>query len=157
MTGRWHPRITVAGVITDGEGRYLLVEESHGGGLLLNQPAGHWERGESVVQAVCREVREETGWPFAPTHLVGIYRWDAPDGLTFLRFAFAGTVDTQAPRGPLDAPIVATHWLSAEQIAAQGARMRSPLVLRCVEDHRGGRALPLEALVDLVHPDQPAG
>ncbi len=148
MSARWRPRVTVAGIVCHA-GRYLLVEERPHGQACLNQPAGHWEPGETLLEAVCREVREETGWPFRPQALVGLYRWDAPSGDTFLRLAVAGTVDLEAPRGPLDAPILATHWLTPAQLERPPAPLRSPLVRRCIQDHARGRAYPLELLVDL--------
>ncbi len=151
MKPRWCPRVTVAGVV-EHDGRYLLVAERHQGRILLNQPAGHWEPGEHLLAAVRREVLEETGWPFTPRHLVGLYRWDAPSGDTFLRLAVAGTVDLEQPRTPLDDPIIDTLWLTTEEVARRHHQLRSPLVLRCLQDHRQGRAFPLELITDLNHP-----
>jgi 8-oxo-dGTP pyrophosphatase MutT (NUDIX family) len=152
---RWNPEVTVAAVVQrDGAGnaKFLMVEERIGGRLVLNQPAGHLENGETLVEAVIRETREETAWRLRPEALVGIYLWRNPDnGRTFLRFAFCGTVDDHQPDQPLDTGIVRTLWLSQEQLLAQTARLRSPLVLRCLEDFRLGKRLPLAtvASVDL--------
>ncbi len=151
MNERWRPRVTVAGVI-ERDGRYLLVAERQGDRLLLNQPAGHWEMGENLLDAVRREVLEETGWPFTPHHIVGLYRWDAPSGETFLRLAIAGSIDLDAPRGPLDSPIVDTLWLSADDLEQRAHELRSPLVARCIQDHRSGHIHSLALLHDLVHP-----
>jgi 8-oxo-dGTP pyrophosphatase MutT (NUDIX family) len=146
MKGWKPPTVTVAAVI-ERDGRFLLVEELHEGRRVLNQPAGHLDPGESLLAACAREVLEETAHRFAPTALVGIYRWYyAPADVTFLRFAFAGRVESVEAGRALDAEIVALHWLSREELAARSAEHRSPLVQRCVEDHRAGRHFPLEIL-----------
>ncbi|UTH72703.1 NUDIX domain-containing protein [Chromobacterium sp. IIBBL 290-4] len=118
--------------------------------MKLNQPAGHLERGETLLQAVVREAREECGWRFAPRGLVGIYLADKADSdITYLRFAFHG--DASPPSSPpsLDEGIVATHWLSREQIAAQAERLRSPVVMQCINDYLHGIVYPLELIHDL--------
>jgi 8-oxo-dGTP pyrophosphatase MutT (NUDIX family) len=141
----WKPDVTVAAVI-ERDGRYLLVEERIRGRLVLNQPAGHLEDGEGLVDAVIRETLEETAWQFTPEALLGIYQWRSPRGHTTLRFAFTGSVQAYDPDRPLDPPIVTTHWLEREEIAQRSARLRTPLVLRCIEDYLAGRRLPLDAL-----------
>ena len=146
---RWTPRVTVAAIIEHG-GRFLLVEEQVGGELLLNNPAGHLEPGESLEQAVVREVLEETARPFVPEALLGVYLIERPgaDGaaLTYLRFAFTGRVGEPLPGRTLDTPVVATHWLDADEVRRQADRHRSALVMRCVEDYQAGRRFPLEML-----------
>jgi 8-oxo-dGTP pyrophosphatase MutT (NUDIX family) len=155
----WTPSVTVAAVI-ERDGRYLLVEEEVNGCLVLNQPAGHWERGETLVAACARETLEETGYDFVPTALVGVYRWHYPQGrprglsaesatpgVTFLRFAFAGELVGWSPDRPLDHEIRRVLWLDPARIEAEAARHRSPLVARCVRDHRAGKRHPLAALV----------
>lgn len=140
------PEITVAAV-TEREGRFLLVEERIGGRLVLNQPAGHLERGETLLQAIVREVQEETAWRFSASGLVGVYLWRHPrTGRLFKRFAFAGSVSDHRPAQPLDEGIVATHWLTPEQIRAREAALRSPLVLRCIEDYLRGETAALEPI-----------
>lgn len=145
----WNPEVTVAAIV-ERDKRFLMVEERIGGRLVLNQPAGHLEDGESLVEAVVREAREETAWRLHPQSLVGIYLWRNPaDGRSFLRFAFCGAVDDHQPSQPLDAGIVRALWLSHEQLRAQEARLRSPLVLRCLDDYLLGRRLPLETVASL--------
>jgi phosphatase NudJ len=147
-TPRWSPSVTVAAVIEDA-GRYLLVEEHTPEGLRLNQPAGHLDPGESLLQAVVRETLEETARHFAPDALLGMYqaRFQRPgQDVSYLRFAFCGTVGEAIAGRALDTPIVRTLWLSADELRAQAARHRSPLVMRCVDDHRAGRRHPLEVL-----------
>jgi phosphatase NudJ len=145
---RWKPSVTVAAVIERG-GRYLLVEEETRDGLRLNNPAGHLEAGESLLQAVVREVLEETACAFTLGHLVGVYLARRPRGdgqITYLRFAFTGSVGEPEPGRALDQGIVRTLWLTPAEIEASRERHRSPLLLRCVQDHIAGRRYPLDLL-----------
>lgn len=149
-TPRWAPSVTVAAIIEHG-GRYLLVEEHTPEGLRLNNPAGHLEQGESPLQAVVREALEETARVFTPQALLGLYlsRFVRPhtgEDVTYLRFAYCGTVGDELPGRGLDDGIVRTLWLTFDEATAQAARMRSPQVLQCLADHRAGRRLPLDAV-----------
>jgi 8-oxo-dGTP pyrophosphatase MutT (NUDIX family) len=147
MSERWKPSVTVAAVIEQ-HGRYLLVEEETADGLRLNNPAGHLDPGESLLDAVAREALEETAYPFRPEALIGIYlaRVVRPEGdVTYLRFAFAGRLG-ELTSHPLDDGIVRTLWLTPDEVRASVARHRSPLVLQCVEDHLAGRHHPLDVL-----------
>lgn len=142
----WSPSVTVAAIIRN-QNRYLMVEERPEGQAVINQPAGHLEFGETLVQAVQREVLEETGRRFTPTGLVGIYQWTLPNtGRTYLRFCFCGDVGDRVSDRQLDPDISATHWMTYEQIASGDLPTRSPLVLRCLEDARHSEPLRLEAL-----------
>jgi len=141
----WKPDVTVAAII-ERDGRFLLVEERIRGRLVFNQPAGHLEDGESLLHAVVRETLEETAWRFSPQALVGIYLWRSFRGHTTLRFAFTGTVDRFDPDRKLDPPVLATHWLTAAEIAQRGDKLRTALVTRCIDDFLAGRRLPLEAI-----------
>ncbi|WP_374264464.1 NUDIX hydrolase [Zoogloea sp.] len=142
----WKPNVTVAAVV-ERDGRFLLVEEETEDGLRFNQPAGHLDRGESLVAAVAREALEETAHHFRPESLVGIYQWPRPAGdITYLRFAFAGTVTGFEPERPLDTPIVRAVWLSLDELRASRERHRSPLILQCCEDYVAGRRYPLELI-----------
>jgi 8-oxo-dGTP pyrophosphatase MutT (NUDIX family) len=143
---RWRPNVTVAAVV-ERDGRYLLVEEASSAGPVLNNPAGHLDRGETLLQAVAREVLEETARAFTPTHLVGAYLAPSARGdVTYLRFAFAGEVGEPDPGRTLDEGILRTLWLTPEQIEAERSRHRSPLLARCIADHRAGRRYPLDLL-----------
>jgi 8-oxo-dGTP pyrophosphatase MutT (NUDIX family) len=147
---RWKPNVTVAAVI-ERNGRYLLVEEETSDGLRLNNPAGHLEPAESPLQAAIRETLEETGCSFTPTHLLGVYlsRFHRPathEDVTYVRFAFTGSASEPEPGWLLDHGIVRTLWLTPEEIRASRERHRSPLLLRCVEDHLAGRRYPLDAV-----------
>jgi 8-oxo-dGTP pyrophosphatase MutT (NUDIX family) len=143
------PDITVAAV-TETDGRFLVVEERINRRLVFNQPAGHVERGETILMAVVREVREETAWRFEPVELLGVYLWRNPSsGRYTMRFAFTGSVSDHDAAQPLDRGIVRTHWLSHMDLREREPRLRSPLVLRCVEDYLEGRRHPLEAVATL--------
>ena len=145
----WKPRVTVA-MVAERDGRYLMVEEHAAGGIRFNQPAGHLEDGESVLQAAVRECLEETAWQVRPEALVGIYRWRNPrDAETYLRVTFCGQCLSHDPDRPLDPDIVAVHWLSAAQIRAREQQLRSPLVLRSLNDFLTGKRVSLDLLVDL--------
>jgi 8-oxo-dGTP pyrophosphatase MutT (NUDIX family) len=142
----WKPSVTVAAVIERG-GRFLFVEERIDGRLVLNQPAGHLDPGESLVAACRREVLEETAHAFEPRELVGIYRWHyAAKDVTFLRFCFTGVAGDADPARKLDKEIVRLHWLMPAELEARKDDHRSPLVAKCVADFLAGRRFPLELL-----------
>jgi 8-oxo-dGTP pyrophosphatase MutT (NUDIX family) len=143
----WKPNVTVAALI-ERDGYFLLVEEETADGLRFNQPAGHLDEGESLVDACAREAMEETAHAFTPTELVGVYQWPRPQGdITYLRFAFAGKVGAHETARKLDTGIVRAVWLTLAEIEACADRHRSPLVLQCVRDFLSGRRFPL----DLIH------
>ncbi len=150
----WQPDVTVATVVVR-DGRLLMVEETVGGQLVLNQPAGHLEPDESLVDAALRETREETGWDVRLTAFVGAYQWKAPahpagrDGRHFLRFAFAAESIRHDPARPLDTGIVQALWLTPAELQAQQARHRSPLVWRTAADYLAGRRHPLDLMQQL--------
>ena len=146
----WNPEVTVAAIV-ERDGRFLIVEERSAGRLVLNQPAGHLEPGESLVQGCVREVLEESAWHFRPRELVGIYRWSKPAtafaaGVSYLRFTFCGELAGHEAGRKLDAGIVRAVWLDIGELRDLRAHHRSPLVLRCIEDYLGGRRYPLEIL-----------
>ena len=142
----WMPHVTVAAVI-ENKGRFLLVEEETDDGVRFNQPAGHLEADESLLEAVTRETVEETAYRFVPEYLVGFYRWPHPTrDLTYLRFAFGGALGEQLVDRTLDAGIIAARWLSLEEIEARASQLRSPLVLRCCQDWLAACRYPLEVL-----------
>jgi 8-oxo-dGTP pyrophosphatase MutT (NUDIX family) len=142
----WKPNVTVAALI-ERDGRFLVVEEETDAGLCFNQPAGHLDEGESLVQACAREALEETAWHFVPTALVGMYQWPRPQGdITYLRFAFAGELGEFEADKPLDTGILRALWLTPAEIEACRDRHRSPLILQCVQDWLAGRRFPLDLI-----------
>jgi len=150
----WKPHVTVAAVI-ERDGRFLLVEEHTSNGLQFNQPAGHLEENESLIAAVKREVYEETAWQFEPEYLVSIQLWrKKPHSPSFLRCCFAGQCHSHDPNQSLDEGVVATHWLTCEEIQLQQHRLRSPLVSISVDEYLSGQRYPLSLLksfIDLEH------
>ncbi|HQR54023.1 MAG TPA: NUDIX hydrolase, partial [Burkholderiales bacterium] len=133
--------------VIERDGRFLLVEEETASGLAINQPAGHLDEHESLLAGAARETLEETACTFRPEFLVGVYLWQSQEKeLTYLRFAFGGTLLGHDPARALDTGIVRTLWLTPEELAAQAHRHRSPLVQRCVDDYRAGRRHSLDLL-----------
>lgn len=154
MSERWKPSVTVAAVIARLDGdtqRFLLVEEHTPEGLKLNNPAGHLDPEESPQQGVIREVLEETTCTFTPDRLIGVYlsRFQRPatgEDVTFIRFAFGGTVGAPDPARTLDHGIVRTLWMSLPELHASRERHRSPHVIGCIEDYVAGRRYPLDTI-----------
>lgn len=147
---RWKPNVTVAALI-ERDGKFLLVEEDTSDGILLNNPAGHLDPGESPVQAVIRETLEETACQFQPDGFVGMFmsrfrRTRNGEDTTYLRLAFHGTVSEADPTLELDEGILRTVWLSIDEIRSQPHRMRSPLVIECIEAYLAGQSYPLSIL-----------
>jgi len=130
----WKPHTTVAALCERG-GKFLLVKEKIDGQIVFNQPAGHLEPNESLLDAVVRETLEETQYKFTPSGLLGIYRSipEATPEVTYLRFLFVGLVD-QCLDGKLDDEIISVHWMSYEEIVSCRKHHRSPLVLLCIDD-----------------------
>lgn len=148
----WPPHVTVATVV-ERAGRFLVVEEYDelAGGLVLNQPAGHLDPGEGLLEAALRETREETGWEVRLTGVIGVSLATAPNGITYYRTTFHAEPVRRIEDQVLDPVIHAVHWLSYEEMLANSARMRSPLVLPTVEQYRRGHLYPL----DLIYIDAP--
>ncbi len=145
----WTPHVTVAAVI-ERDGKFLLVEENTDDGVRFNQPAGHWERDETLEQGVTREALEETAWHFSPRWLQGIYRWRHPHReITYLRFAFGGEIHAHEAERALDDGILRAVWLTPDEIRASAQMHRSPLVALCMEDYLAGKRYPLEMLTHL--------
>ena len=142
----WKPHATVAAVIEQ-DGRFLMVEEDVEGQIVYNQPAGHLDPGESLLDAVSRETREESAWDFVPQAITGIYLWDQPDtDRTFLRFTFCGTHCNHRPEQALDEGILRAIWLSRDELVELTPQLRSPLVLECIDDYLAGKRYPLDML-----------
>lgn len=147
---RWKPNVTVAAIV-EHEGRFLLVEEQTTDGLKLNNPAGHLDPGESPLQGVIREALEETACDFVPEHFLGVYlsrfrHTRTGEDVTYMRLAFSGTVGAPDPARTLDEGIVRTVWMTPADVRASVQHHRSPLVLRCIEDHLSGRRHPLNTV-----------
>jgi 8-oxo-dGTP pyrophosphatase MutT (NUDIX family) len=142
----WKPNVVVAAIV-ERDGRFLLVEEQADGALVLNQPAGHLDEGETLIDAVIRETLEETAWHIEPTALLGVYRWPHPaKDITYLRFAFLAQPLREESGRALDEEIVRTLWLTPDEIRAARPRHRSPQVERCLDDYLAGACYPLDLL-----------
>lgn len=146
---QFKPNTTVAAII-ERNGQFLLVEETTDRGNRFNQPAGHLEDNESLIQAVVRETMEETAYEFTPEFLLGVYQWKhALNDTTYLRFAFIGKAGVNYPMQELDDGIVRAVWMSVDEIREKAALMRSPQVLMCIEDYLAGKSYPLEVITNL--------
>ena len=141
--------ITVA-TIVERNGKFLMVEEESRGRKVINQPAGHVENGETLVDAAIRETFEETGWHIQISHVVSLYRWRLPEsGETYFRIAFSGRLCEYDSDQQLDHGILRIIWMSPEELQQESDRLRSPMVMRCVEDYLAGIRYPVELIVDL--------
>ncbi|MFV8817238.1 NUDIX domain-containing protein [Haliea sp. E17] len=143
----WPPHVTVATVV-ERDGLYLLVEErdKFTGELVFNQPAGHLDPGESLAEAALRETREETRWEVRLTGVLGMALYPAQNGVLYYRTTFLAEPLAEDSTARLDPDIHAIHWLSYEAILANSARMRSPLVLAAIEQHRKGLCAPMDLI-----------
>jgi len=145
----WKPHATVAAII-ERDSKFLMVEESINGQIVLNQPAGHLDPDESLIDAAIRETQEETAWQFFPEAITGIYLWKHPEnGESFLRITFCGTCDNHVPTQSLDNGIVAAVWKTRDEIAQENENLRSPMVINCIDDYLAGKRFPLDMLIDV--------
>jgi phosphatase NudJ len=150
MSTIWKPSVTVAAVV-EAQGRFLVVEEQTPDGIRLNQPAGHLDPGETPLQGAAREALEETARVFTPTALLGVYLVRTQpllrdQAVTYLRFAFVGSVGEPEPGRALDDGILRTLWLSADELRSRAAEHRSPLVMKCIDDYLAGQRFPLSVV-----------
>ena len=144
------PHVTVAAIIEE-NGHFLLIEENVAGKVVINQPAGHLDQGESLIHAVIRETREETAYLFKPESITGIYRWQHPENQdTYLRVAYCGHTVEHDPDAKLDSGIIKATWLTREALLSQEIPLRSAMVLQCIDDYLAGTRYPLELIHDLL-------
>ncbi|MEK9807871.1 MAG: NUDIX domain-containing protein [Halieaceae bacterium] len=150
MSDRWRPNATVAAVICDAENRFLLVEErdAETNGPVLNQPAGHLEQGETLIEAVAREVLEETRWLACATGYLGVARYEARNGVTYLRHGFVCEAQREVLERSLDAGIIDARWMTRDEILTSSVPPRSPLVLRAIDAYLAGAVMPLSFVID---------
>jgi 8-oxo-dGTP pyrophosphatase MutT (NUDIX family) len=143
---RWKANVTVAAVI-EKDDRFLMIEEESDGAIVINQPAGHLEKDETIIAAVIREVQEETAWKFEPTKIVGIYLYPSSNNdITYLRICFSGPCISHNAKQKLDDGIVQALWMTPQELEAKKNKLRSPLVMHCLNDYLAGNAYPLDIL-----------
>ena len=143
---RWKANVTVAAVIEKDQ-NFLMIEEDADGQFVINQPAGHLEKDETLFTAVKREVLEETAWEFEPEKVIGVYLYPSPDNdITYLRICFSGQCIHHHPGQSLDDGIIQAMWMTRIELETQIHKLRSPLVLHCIDDYLAGKQYPLELL-----------
>lgn len=142
----WKPHVTVSAIVSVND-KFLLIREISDGQSVINQPSGHLEENETLVDAIIRETLEESAWHFNPSHLIGIYRWKSlHNNQTYIRFAFTGEVSDFEKTRTLDEGIIETLWLNHEELLENRDRLRSPMVLQCINDYLQGKRFPLELI-----------
>ncbi|MDF7760962.1 NUDIX hydrolase [Kosakonia cowanii] len=144
------PHVTVACVV-HAQGKFLVVEETIRDNVLWNQPAGHLEADETLVQAAKRELWEETGIDAAPQHFIRMHQWIAPDSTPFLRFLFAIELNEMCATEPHDSDIDRCLWVTAEEILT-ASNLRSPLVAESIRSYQSGQRLPLKTIAEFNWP-----
>ena len=136
--------LTVATLVTKDE-HFLMITETDSDKIVFNQPAGHVEPGEDILNAAIRETLEETGWQVSLTGFVGIYTYKSEsNGITYYRICFAATPEYKDSLQTIDSDIAEVHWMTEQQIRTCENVHRSPLVLKCLEDFLEGPIYPLE-------------
>ena len=145
---QWKPNVTVAAIAQDEQGRFLFVEEYSNDKLVYNQPAGHLEQGESLIEAVVRETLEETAYEFEPKFITGLYMYpNSRKEITYLRVCFSGILKQHFPERTLDEGIVQTKWLSREELLNEPEKHRSDMIIRCIDDYLAGKRYPLDLIL----------
>jgi len=144
----WKPNLTVAAIAQKGDA-FLMVEEVIDGKAVFNQPAGHLDENESLIEAVVRETLEETGWQFTPEHIIGLYQMKIlSKERTYIRVCFSGTCDNHDPERPLDNEIIQAVWMTRDQLLKESERLRSPMVIQCIDDYLADKRYSLDLLTD---------
>ena len=147
MSERWTPHATVATIAVKDD-KFLMVEEVSNGKRVINQPAGHIEEGEKVIEAAVRETLEETGWHVKPTALLGLYTYTSPSNqVTYHRYCLIADILKQEPNATLDTGIIGYKWMSIEDLRASKS-LRSPMVLTCAEDFLIKSHYPLDIIIE---------
>jgi len=145
----WKPHATVAAVI-ERDNKFLMVEEFIHGEKVFNQPAGHLDPDESLIDAVIRETLEETAWHFTPEAITGIYLWKHPvNAESYLRVAFCGTCKDHNPEQTLDDGILQAVWKSRDELITQQPQLRSPMVINCIDDYLAGKRFSMDMLINV--------
>ena len=143
---QWKPNVTVA-AIAERDGLFLVVEEKADDLVVINQPAGHLESDETLLEAVAREVMEETAWQFAPESIIGIYMYPNPhNDITYLRVCFYGNCEKHFPDHSLDDGVLRAVWMSRKELEDNRSKLRSPMVLNCIDDYLAGKSYSLDLL-----------
>lgn len=140
------PHITVAAVVPR-DGRLLMVKERSAGQEVINQPAGHLENGETLLQAVLRETLEETRWRIRPISVLGLYHYTSTNNnITYVRVCFLADPLEEVANATLDPDIIEPLWMTPDEIRLCGPQLRSPIVVAAVDDYLRGTSYPLSLI-----------
>ena len=145
---RFLSKITVAAVIKNSDNKFLMVEENTSDGIKINQPAGHLEKNETVVEAVIREVKEETGLVFLPLSLISVHQFFL-NSSSFFRFNFYGEVDSNSKPFSNEKQILKISWLDESYLEKKKKMLRSKCVLAAINDFNRGLKMPLSTIKNL--------
>jgi len=145
---RFLSKITVAAVIKNCENKFLMVEENTSDGIKINQPAGHLEKNETIVEAVIREVKEETGLVFLPLSLISVHQF-LLNSSSFFRFNFYGEVDSNSKPFSNEKQILKITWLDESYLEKKKKMLRSKCVLAAIHDFNRGLKMPLSTIKNL--------
>lgn len=142
--------LTVSAVV-EKDGQFLIVEERSSGVIVLNQPGGHIESGESPEQAAERETIEESGCIINVAGLLGVYLWIHPQTRqNFLRIVYVADLMSQDTKHELDDGIHAVHWFTRSDLQARQRDLRTPVVMRVIDDYLAGKREPASKLASLM-------
>lgn len=142
---RFLPHVTVATIVED-QDHFLMVEEIKFGQKVINQPAGHLEPNETLLEAALRETLEETAWDVELTGVIGIYLFTGDNGISYQRVCFAAKPLKHFPEKPLDEGIVKAVWLTRNELLAKREHWRNPMILNCIDDYIAGHLYPLSVI-----------
>jgi len=138
--------LTVAAIV-ESDNKFLIVREQSNGRSVLNQPAGHVEPGETIIEALLRETHEETGWRIEPKGVLSFSSYSSPhNNVTYYRISLCATPVELDNQAIVDTDILEVMWLDYDEIVNRQKDLRSPMVLDAIDDYRAGRIYPLALL-----------
>lgn len=145
------PTDLTVSTIVERDDHFLMIEERSSGLLVVNQPGGHINAGESPEQAAEREALEESGCIVSVTGLLGVYLWIHPQTRqNFLRIVYIADLVSEQPKRRLDNGIQAVHWYKLSDVQQRKRELRSPIVLRSIEDYIAGNRQSVSLLADMM-------